>query len=255
MGVPLKLKKSLGQRIMISRKWLNTIADTLEVEQSDIIIELGAGTGNLSEEILKRGPKKLVLVEKDPYMISSLKYKFMGDERVEILNTDIRKIFPLKNYDKIAANPPYYLSSFIIIGLTRSRFKRAVLTFQREFAERLIAKPGTPKYGSLSVIASLSFTIESIGIVGKGSFFPPPRVESVILALEPKDILEEEKDLLLKYSKIIFSRRKRTLKNVLKPIVGEKAKKAPYSDRRPYHLSPEEVLEVTIWLKKELELG
>ncbi len=253
MVVFLRPKKSLGQRIMVSRKWLSIIAGSLEIERSDVVIELGAGTGNLSEELLKRGPKKLVLVEKDPYMLSSLKSKFLGDERVEIVDRDIREIFPLTDYDKIAANPPYYLSSFIIIGLTRSRFKRAVLTFQKEFAERLIAQPGTSKYGSLSVIASLSFSIKKIGVVERRSFFPPPKVESVVLVLEPKDIPEEEKDLILKYGKIIFSRRKRTLRNVLKPILGEKSKEIPYSNRRPYHLTPKEVLEVATWLKRGLE--
>ncbi len=238
---------------MISRKWLSIIADSLGIERSDVVIELGAGTGNLSEELLKREPRKLVLVEKDPYMLSSLRSRFLGDERIEIIGRDIREIFPLMDYDKIAANPPYYLSSFIILGLARSRFKRAVLTFQKEFAERLIAQPGTPKYGSLSVIASLSFFIRKIGIVDRKSFFPPPKVESVVLMLEPKDISEEEKDAILKYSKVIFSRRKRTLKNVLKSILGGRSRESPYSTRRPYNLTPEEVLEVATWLKRELE--
>ncbi len=240
---------------MVSRRWLSAIADSLEIEQSDVVIELGAGTGNLSEELLKRGPKKLVLVEKDPYMLSSLRFRFSGNDRVEIVNRDIRKIFPLMNYDKIAANPPYYLSSFIILGLVKSKFKRAVLTFQKEFAERLIAQPGTPEYGSLSVIASLSFSMKKIGMVERNAFFPPPKVDSIVLVIEPKGMPEEKREAILKYAKIIFSRRKRTLKNVLKPILGEKSKDVPYSTRRPYHLTPEEVLEVAIWLKRELESG
>ncbi|HDI73523.1 MAG TPA: ribosomal RNA small subunit methyltransferase A [Candidatus Korarchaeota archaeon] len=237
---------------MVSKKWLNVIADLLEIDPSDTVIELGAGTGNLSEEILKRGPRKLVLVEKDPEMISALKHRFSGDHRVEILVEDIRNLFPLRRYDKIVSNPPYYLSSLIVLGLVRSRFKKAVLTFQKEFAERLVARPGTPGYGSLSVIANLSFNIKRVATVGRGSFKPSPKVDSAILIFEPKDLPEKTKECVLKYGKVIFSRRKRTLKNILRPLIGERAEDAPYSLKRPYHLTPEEVLEVAMWLERIL---
>ncbi len=237
---------------MVSRKWLNVMADLLEVRSTDSVIELGAGTGNLSEEILRRGPKKLTLVEKDPDMIRHLRSKFLSDPRVEIVEKDIREVLPVRGYEKVAANPPYYLSSVILIGLARSDFERAVMTFQREFAERMVASPGSPDYGSLTVISSLLFNVRIVAIVGKRAFRPPPKVESAIVVIEPRDVEPEVRDALLKYSKIIFSRRKRTLRNVLKPLVGEKVESAPHVDERPYHLSPEEILEVALWLR---ELG
>ncbi len=235
---------------MISRKWLGVMADLLSIRSTDSVIELGAGTGNLSEEILKRSPKRLTLVEKDPSMVWHLKLRFSSDPQVEIVEKDIREVLPIRGYEKVAANPPYYLSSTILIGLARSDFEKAVMTFQREFAERMVASPGTPEYGSLTVISSLLFSVNIVAIVGRRAFKPPPKVESAIVVIEPKDVEPEVREAILKYSKTIFSRRKRTLRNVLRPLVGEKVESAPHVDRRPYHLSPEEVLEVVLWLRE-----
>ena len=239
---------------MVSKKWLKIMADLLKIEPSDRVIELGAGTGNLSEEILKRGPKKLTLIEKDPDMIRYLRRRFSSDPRVDIVEKDIREVFPIRDYEKIAANPPYYLSSVIVVGLSRSEFHRAVMTFQREFAERMVAKPGSPEYGSLSVLSALLFKVELVALIGKSSFRPPPKVDSALLVIEPKNVPDTVREAILSYSRRIFSRKKRTLRKILKDIVGSQADHAPYADRRPYHLSPEEVLEVIMWLR-EIESG
>ena len=251
-AILLRFKKELGQHVMVSRKWLRVIADLLEISSMDSVIELGAGTGNLSEELLRRDPGKLTLVEKDPEMVTVLKEKFHSDSRVEVIQGDIRQFLPLRGYDKVASNPPYYLSSELVLGLMRSDFRRAVMTFQREFAERLIAKPGTPEYGSLSVLCSLLLEVRKVAIVGRRAFFPPPKVESMIVVIEPrKGLPEESVDELLKFTKLIFSRRKRLVWRSLKPLLGEEARNVPYADVRPYHLSPEQVLEVIEWLKSK----
>lgn len=250
MVTSLKLKKRLGQHIMVSRKWLSVMSDQLEIRSTDRIMELGAGTGNLSEEILRRNPEKLTLVERDPDMLWILRTKFSSDPRVEVLGKDIREVLPITGYEKVAANPPYYLSSTIFIGLARSNFERAVMTFQREFAGRLVAKPGSHEYGSLSVIASLLFHVRLIAVVGRSAFTPRPKVESAIVVMEPKRVPPSLREMVLKYSRIIFARRKRILRNVLKPVVGEEALNVPHADKRPYHLSPEEIMEVILWLRE-----
>lgn len=243
------MRARLGQHMMVSRKWLRTMADLLEVSGYDEVVELGAGTGNLSEEILLRGPKKLILVERDARLVEVLRSRFRGRGNVEVIRGDIRNFLPLRT-DKIASNPPYYLSSQLVLGLARSRFRRAVVTFQREFAERLVAKPGTERYGSLSVIASLLLNVRLVATVGRGAFSPPPAVESAILVIEPRE--DELRDQILRYCRLIFSRRKRELKNVLRPLVGERALSSPHHDLRPYHLTPEQVREVIAWLGEEL---
>ncbi|MEM0268344.1 MAG: 16S rRNA (adenine(1518)-N(6)/adenine(1519)-N(6))-dimethyltransferase RsmA [Candidatus Korarchaeum sp.] len=243
------MRAKLGQHMMVSRRWLRVMADLLEISSYDEVVELGAGTGNLSEEILLRRPRRLVLVEKDAKLVEVLLSKFGGRGDVEIVRGDIREFMPIMT-DKIASNPPYYLSSQLVLGLARSKFKRAVLTFQREFAERLVAEPGTENYGSLSVVASLLLNVRLVAIIGKRAFSPQPAVESAVVVIEPME--DELRDYILKYCKLIFSRRKRELKNVLKPIVGERASSAPHSEVRPYHLSPEQVREVIAWLREEL---
>ncbi|RDD52890.1 MAG: ribosomal RNA small subunit methyltransferase A [Candidatus Korarchaeota archaeon NZ13-K] len=244
-----RMRARLGQHMMVSRKWLRTMADLLEVSGYDEVVELGAGTGNLSEEILLRGPKKLILVERDARLVEVLRSRFRGKGNVEVIRGDIRNFLPIRT-DKIASNPPYYLSSQLVLGLARSRFRRAVVTFQREFAERLVAKPGTERYGSLSVIASLLLNVRLVATVGRGAFSPPPAVESAILVIEPRE--DELRDQILRYCRLIFSRRKRELKNVLRPFVGERALSSPHHDLRPYHLTPEQVREVIAWLGEEL---
>ncbi len=235
--------------MMVSRKWLRVIADLLEIEEHDEVVELGAGTGNLSEEILLRKPRRLILIEKDPELVEVLRSRFRGREGVEIVRGDIRDFLPIST-DKIASNPPYYLSSQLLLGLARSKFKRAVLTFQREFAERLVAGPGTENYGSLSVIASLLLNIRLVATIGRSAFSPSPAVDSAVVLIEPKE--DELRDHILRYCKMIFSRRKRELKNVLRPLLGDKASSLPYSDARPYHLTPEQVRDVIAWLREEL---
>lgn len=244
----LRLKKRLGQHMMVSRKWLRVIADLLEIGDCDEVVELGAGTGNLSEELFLRKPRRLILVEKDAELVKVLRSRFKGREGVEIVRGDIRDFLPIST-DKIASNPPYYLSSQILLGLARSKFRRAVLTFQKEFAERLIAEPGTENYGSLSVIASLLLNVRLVATIGRSAFSPPPAVDSAVILMEPKE--DELRDHILRYCKLIFSRRKRELKNVLKPLLGNRVSSLPYSSIRPYHLTPEQVREVIAWLREE----
>ncbi len=247
----MRLKRRLSQHIMISKKWIRVMADLLEITPEEEVVEIGAGTGNLSLEIASRRPKRLVLIEVDPEAVAILRERSFPDIEVRILNEDVRRLFPIKT-DKVVSNTPYGISSEMFIGLVSSEFKRCVITFQKEFADRLLAKPGTPSYGSLSVIAQVRFSIRRIAIIGKTNFFPPPRVDSTLLILEPKKVDFEVLESLLRYGKAIFFRRKKKLRNSLRGVPKDLLSEVPHGDERPYNLTPEEVVEVALWLKERL---
>ncbi len=249
----MRLKKRLGQHVMISKKWIRVMVDLLEITPEDEVVEIGAGTGNLSLELVSRRPKKLILVEIDPEAVSILRSRLSrSDVEVEILNEDIRNLFPLVT-DKVISNTPYGISSEVFMGLVMSKFNRCVITFQKEFADRLLAKPGTPDYGSLSVIAQTRFSLRRVAIIGRTNFAPPPKVDSSLLVLEPRDIDPEVLNALLKYGRLIFFRRKKKLRNSLSgKVPKELLNELPYGDKRPYNMSLDEVVEVALWLKERL---
>ncbi len=252
MRAAVRLKKRLSQHVMISKKWIKVMADLLEITPEDEVVEIGAGTGNLSLEIASRGPKRVVLIEVDPEAITILKKRLSSfNVNFKILNEDVRRLFPIRT-DKVISNTPYGISSGIFMGLVSSEFKRCVITFQKEFADRLLAKPGTSDYGSLSVIAQVRFSIRRVALIGKTNFFPPPKVDSALLVLEPKEVDSKVLESLLSYGKLIFFRKKKKLRNSLRGILKDLLREVPHGDKRPYNLTPEEVVEVALWLRERL---
>ena len=185
-------KKSLGQNFLIDKEILNMIADLGEINSNDIVLEVGPGTGNLTEKILKKKPKKLVLVEKDKKLAIFLKNKFNND--VEIVNDDILKYNQQSYYNKkiiIFGNLPYNIStqlltSWIKINNLNNFCKKFVLMFQKEVADRIIAECNSKNYGRLSIISSWKLNIKKIIDINPGSFFPRPKIKSTLLIFLPK---------------------------------------------------------------------
>ena len=159
-------KKSLGQNFLVDNKVLNQIVDLGEIKSNDIVIEVGPGTGNLTEKILQKKPKKLIVIEKDINLSLFLKKKFSND--VEIINDDILNYNQGIYYNKkviIFGNLPYNIStqiltSWIKINNLNSFCKRFILMFQKEVADRILAEYNTKNYGRLSIIASWKMNIK-----------------------------------------------------------------------------------------------
>jgi 16S rRNA (adenine1518-N6/adenine1519-N6)-dimethyltransferase len=188
----IKAKKSLGQNFLIDQNIIDKIINTVEIKDKSVL-EIGPGTGNLTKNILKKKPKKLIVIEKDNDLAESLK-KVLEDN-IKIINDDVLKIDENKldvDVLTVFGNLPYNISTEIlcnwIVNIKNKNFwfDNLVLMFQKEVAERIIAKFNTKNYGRLSILSNWKLEIEKICDVQPYSFFPKPKVDSSVLLLKPK---------------------------------------------------------------------
>ncbi|KAL1919886.1 uncharacterized protein VTP21DRAFT_1818 [Calcarisporiella thermophila] len=207
--------KELGQHILKNPLVAQGIVDKAGLRSTDTVLEVGPGTGNLTVKILEKA-KKVVAVEMDPRLAAELSKRVQGTDdqrRLEIMVGDFMKT-DLPYFDVCISNTPYQISSPLVFKLLEHRplFRCAVLMFQREFALRLVAKPGDSLYCRLSVNVQLYAKVDHIMKVGKNNFRPPPQVESSVVRIEPRNppppVDFAEWDGLMR---IVFSRKNKTL--------------------------------------------
>ena len=215
----IKAKKSLGQNFLIDKNILEKITTITDIKDK-IILEIGPGTGNLTSHILKKNPKKIFVIEKDDNLALNLKNKF--DDKLTIINDDVLKIdenIIFKDKVTVFGNLPYNISTEIlskwIINLNDSFwFESLVLMFQKEVADRIIAKFNTSNYGRLSIICNWKLNIEKVCDIKPGAFYPKPKVDSSLLFFHPKKkfIKLNNPKNLEKVTRIFFNQRRKMLK-------------------------------------------
>jgi len=217
-------KKSLGQNFLIDIEILNKIVNLGEINSNDIVLEVGPGTGNLTEKILKKKPKRLVVIEKDKNLSEILKKKFVNN--VEVINDNILNYNQDIYYNKkiiIFGNLPYNISTQILTSWIKmndlSNFcKKFILMFQKEVADRILATYNTKNYGRLSIISSWKMNIEKVIDINPNSFFPPPKIKSSLLVFKPKNNYYKLKNPknLEHITNIFFNQRRKMIKKPLK---------------------------------------
>ena len=227
--VQIKSKKSLGQNFLIDKNILNIISNSVEVKKDNEILEIGPGTGNLTEFLIKKNPKKIFLIEKDKDLVKILKDKF--NKGVEIFNEDFLNFSNsklLKNELIIFGNLPYNISSQILVKLiiNKEKFhiKKMIFMFQKELADRIISDENSKNYGRLSVLAKWKFNINKVIDISPNSFLPKPKVKSTLLLFSPKDkILKLEKPENLEYvTRVFFNQRRKKIKKPLNVLFQNK---------------------------------
>ena len=216
----VKAKKRVGQNFLIDRSIIEKIINIKDIESCNIL-EVGPGTGNLTSSIIKEKPKKIYAVEKDNDLALQLQDKF--DNQITIINDDILDIDEKKIDNEkliVFGNLPYNISTEIlskwIMNLDKNNFwfECLILMFQKEVADRIIAKHNTSKYGRLSILSNWKLDIEKICDVKPSSFFPKPKINSSLLYFTPKKKYLNFKDPknLEKLTRIFFSHRRKMLK-------------------------------------------
>ena len=246
----IKPKKSLGQNFLIDRNVLKQIVDTVDVTNKEVL-EIGPGSGNLTTFILNKKPKKVYAIEKDDELVLSLQDKFTDE--ITIINDDVLKI----SEDKITSekltvfgNLPYNISTEIlskwITNLDKKIwFENLVLMFQKEVAERIIAKPNTSKYGRLSILSNWKLNIKKIMDIKPQSFSPRPKIDSTLLLFTPKEKFFELKNAknLEIITRVFFSQRRKMLKKPFNQVFNnakEISEKFNINlNLRPQNLEPE----------------
>ncbi len=215
----IRAKKSLGQNFLIDRDILEKIVNIIIIKNKTIL-EVGPGTGNLTSFILKKNPKKIFVIEKDDQLANNLSETFK--DKLTIINDDVLNIdenLLFKEKVIVLGNLPYNISTEIlskwIINLKEnSWFDHLILMFQKEVADRIIAKFNTSSYGRLSILSNWKLNIEKIFDIKPESFSPRPKIDSSLLLFSPKKNFFKIKDPknLEKVTRIFFNQRRKMIK-------------------------------------------
>ena len=215
----IKAKKSLGQNFLTDRDVLETIVNTAEITNKTIL-EIGPGTGNLTSFILKKNPKKVFVIEKDNDLAENLNNIFANQLTIindDVLNIDENLLF--KDRVTVFGNLPYNISTEIlskwIINLKDNFwFDHLILMFQKEVADRIVAKFNTSAYGRLSILSNWKLDVKKICDIKPESFSPRPKIDSSLLFFSPKKDFYKIKDPknLEKITRVFFSHRRKMLK-------------------------------------------
>jgi len=220
----IKPKKSLGQNFLKDKNILSKIVDVAELSAEDIVLEIGPGTGNLTEIILEKNPKSIYVVEKDKKLTVLLEKKF--GKKINIINKDILNCYNDFNFDlpiKVFGNLPYNIStkiltSFIKVKNLNKIFKKFIFVFQKEVADRIMADENTKNYGRLSIISSWKMNKSKIFNISPECFHPVPKVWSSLITLSPKANYEKlDKFKNLEHiTNIFFNQRRKMIKKPMK---------------------------------------
>ncbi len=247
----VRAKKFLGQHFLKNLSIAQDIAEQVSPERKNVL-EIGPGTAVLTEFLLKRENTHLKLVEIDRESIAYLKENFpqFGEDLIEgdFLKKDMNECFSEKF--TIAGNFPYNISSQIFFKVldNRDQVEEVVCMLQKEVAERICEKPGSKKYGILSVLLQAFYTAEYCFTVDASAFVPPPKVQSGVIKLvrnEREKLDCNEKDFI-RVVKQGFNNRRKTLRNALKSLgVDKELLQGDIFGKRAEQLSVEQFVSIT----------
>ena len=216
-------KKSLGQNFLIDKNIIKKITNQTNIENENIV-EIGPGLGNLTDFIIIKKPKTLILIEKDLTLFNYLKKKYKDQKNIQIINTDVLKYnFTKLNNIKIISNLPYNLSTKIILKLifNNKNIKIIICMIQKELAEKFDYKK--IKMNKYKFIIQICANYEMLFNVSNKVFYPKPKVNSKIVKFKLKNI-KIDKNKLLNFTNKIFKNRRKHLRNKIKnsSLIDEK---------------------------------
>lgn len=262
----VKAARSRSQYFLIDDAVAARLVDYADVERGDVVLEIGAGGGSITEKLADKA-KKVYAVEKDKALCETLRAQYENKKskaevkaKVRVIEGDIMKI-ELPEFDKVVANIPFSLSSPITYKLLlhSAGFGLAVLLYQKVFAEKMIAKPRSSLYGRLSVITQALADIEILEFVHRDAFYPSPPVKTAMVRLKEKEEEQEEeeegpianKEEFFEFVTTAFEHRRKKMRNIFKTrFPGGLALEE--LERRPEELSPEDFVRLSnLFFKKE----
>ena len=226
-------KKSLGQNFLIDNNIIKKIIKIANINYNSKILEIGPGTGNLTNEIINKKPKKILLIEKDKRLCLILKDKFKKNTNIKIYNEDILKLINKDKFEKktiVLGNLPYNIStkiltSFLLLKKWPLCYDVLIFMFQKEVAERIIAKSKTKDFGRLSVLSNWRMDVKKHFDVSSNCFFPRPKVDSSVVSFTPKNnfrfTLKNPKTLEY-VTRVLFSNRRKMINKSLNKLFNKK---------------------------------
>lgn len=248
----VKPKKSLGQHFLKDMTVASAIADTVDSCPALPILEVGPGTGVLTQYLLKKN-RPLKVVEIDCESIQYLRTSFSGLDESAIIEDDFLKMHLDRLFDGgrfvLTGNYPYNISSQIFFKVIDNKDLIPCCTgmIQKEVAERITARPGCKDYGILSVLLQVWYDTEYLFTVDENVFNPPPKVKSAVIRMTRNTLKQMPcNEILFKQIvKTTFNQRRKTIRNSIKPLIGDKQCPDKFSMKRPEQLSIDEFVELT----------
>lgn len=256
------LKKSLGQNFLKDEFYISKIIESFNLNETDIVLEIGPGGGALTQRIIKK-VKKLYAVEIDQRLIEGLTEK-ITDEHFKLINEDFLKFDLISNIQeeniKIVGNLPYHVTSPIIfkvmelaseVNKDKLKIQSLTIMIQKEVAERIVAKVNTKAYGVISVFTRFFCEPEILFDIPPEAFFPKPKIVSSIIRFNfsvGNGNLEKVKDM--KYFRTVvkttFQNRRKMLRNTLKPFTEDLSLiRSVEITKRPENLSVEDFINLS----------
>ena len=222
-GLP-PARKSLGQHFLTDRRILGRIADALQLQGGETVVEIGPGRGALTDMLAERAGR-LIAVEVDRALAAMLRERYARRSNVLIAEADVLQV----SLGELAAGPyvlvgnvPYYITTPILFhALEHPRAERSVYLVQREVADRLTAAPGSKEYGALTVNVAAVARAEMLFKVPAGAFSPPPKVESAVVRITPlatPHVTHEEEEPLRKLVQGAFGMRRKQMRRVIRTL-------------------------------------
>jgi 16S rRNA (adenine1518-N6/adenine1519-N6)-dimethyltransferase len=267
----LRAKKSWGQNFLVAENVYEAIVRAAVRDPSDVIVEIGAGLGTLTDRLAAAAPTgRVMAVERDRDMVAVLRGELGGRANVEILETNALTF----DYEAAAAragrplvvvgNLPYQIASPLLFAMLEPRVRRhivrIVIMLQKEMADRIVARPSTPQYGALGVMVTTWADVRPVVRAPAGAFLPPPKVDSAVIQLtplaEPRVTISDER----RYSQLVhaaFGQRRKTLRNAVSSLWPKEAVEAALTaasidgQRRGETLSVEEFARLAEKLPRE----
>jgi 16S rRNA (adenine1518-N6/adenine1519-N6)-dimethyltransferase len=251
--------KRLGQNFLIDGGIAREIVASISPNRSDTVLEPGPGHGTLTRLLVQQAGR-VVAIEKDARLVSELQEKFRGHSNLTVLAGDILKMKgSVPAFNKMASTPPYYISSKLMLLLADSKFDVASVVFQKEFGERIVAKPGASEYGRLTVSITRKLDVEWVLNIPRTAFEPRPKVDSALLRFVPKVFRSELDEILFEEMvRGMFNQRRRLSKSSLlhflslkygRRVAKEVTEKLVIPNKRVYELSVDEFenLSLQLW--------
>ncbi|WP_406656927.1 16S rRNA (adenine(1518)-N(6)/adenine(1519)-N(6))-dimethyltransferase RsmA [Methanolobus sp. ZRKC2] len=201
------------QHFLVDERMLDRIVEAADIQPDEVVLEIGAGIGNLTERLMPRA-KKVIAIERDTNLVDVLVNRFGETEKLEIIHANVLDVdFP--KFDKVVSNLPYSISSEITFKLFKYKFNLGILMYQYEFAERMVARANSKDYSRLSVNTHYFADASIIMKVPRGAFSPPPEVLSAVVEVVPRpspfEVFDEK--YFLDFVTAVFGQRRKKMRN------------------------------------------
>jgi len=245
------MRRRLGQHFLIDEKILDRMIRYGEVTRKDVVLDVGAGRGELTARLAERAGK-VIAVELDQELAEEARRRLKDYDNVELLVGDILKLKPT-GFNKVVSNPPYNISTRLLEWLIGEDAERIVLTLQKEFASKLVAKPGSTKYLYISFLSNLLYESSVVEFIPRNLFRPMPKVDSAIVLMRRREGVRKLDEDVKRFVKFLFTRRRQMLRRILRDLAKEEKLAVDLTEvlgdelisKRVYQLTPSQLLSVS----------